>query len=194
MMILIMSLLALTLGNSLRYLMRSQAQAQAEADLQEDATQIINAMSAPISLAGNGIPNSQTAGKSIFATADIDTHTITFFHRDVNGSDTIDAGDEWKRLTLSDGRILEQTFVASGWNNINSLAPASERAWKQSPASRITRLEFNFYSSDEPPRRIVDARAASRVRIHLELEKGQARISKDAWITLKNVINAQQIP
>ena len=194
----ITGIIALALGNAVRYLMRNHVRAQAQADLNEDIGRVVNRLETTLSKAGDGVPNTKTpVGYSIFASTGLDSIQVTFFSEDTDTGGVMTANDKWMRFVLVNGEMIEEQFVTDRWTNIPeanvvSALRISSAPFKVSDGVRFKTLQFNFYKSDGV--QITDAYAASYVRVHIELQKVDAILNKDAWILLGNVLHARQLP
>jgi prepilin-type N-terminal cleavage/methylation domain-containing protein len=190
----VMGIVMFGLANSVKYLLKSQVRNTAQANLQDDAIQILQRFNDVIRKAGDGVPNSAATGQSIFADTTVDCSSITFFYRD-SGSvpGQMDGGDLWMSYQLQGGQIYEVIYQTNTWTAITATTvPYEKREIQLSPSTVVQKLQFNLYTSADPPVRTTTAFPASRLRVHLELASGGLTVSKDSWISLDNVLHAPQ--
>jgi hypothetical protein len=105
----------------------------------------------------------------------------------------MDGGDLWMSYQLQGGQIYEVIYQTNTWTAITATSvPYKSRKIQLSPSTVVQKLQFNLYTSTDPPARTVTAFPASRLRVHLELASGGLTVSKDSWISLDNVLHAPQ--
>ena len=206
----VVGLMSLMIANTSRMMTRNQLRQQADLELTQSANILLKYMRLSLEKAGNGVPNYRADGRHILADLDATgDHEILFLWKDAGPptlgavDDDVDIADTWVRFRVEDGMMIEEQFRDTvSWRDILANPAAFRKSSRPipltSPSVEVTRLDFSFY--DPSNTKIEDGFAASRVQVVLELAmKGSQGsphrfvLKKDAWVLLKNVLNARTL-